>query len=46
MGERYFALEMTNAGAIEAELNGKALPPLGKSGDAATVVITADGQIE
>ena len=46
MGERYFALEMTNAGAIEAELNGKPLPPLGKSGDAATVVVTADGQIE
>ena len=46
MGERYFALEMTNAGAIEAELNGKLLPPLGKSGDAATVVVTADGQIE
>jgi transcriptional regulator with XRE-family HTH domain len=46
MGERYFALEISNAGAIEAELNGKALPPLGKSGDAATVVITADGQIE
>jgi transcriptional regulator with XRE-family HTH domain len=46
MGERYFALEMTDAGAIEAELNGKPLPPLGKSGDAATVVVTADGQIE
>lgn len=46
MGERYFALEMTNAGAIEAELNGKQLPPLGKSGDPVTVVVTADGQIE
>ena len=46
MGERFFVLEMTNSGAIEAELNGKPLPLLGKSGDAATVVVTADGQIE
>ena len=46
MGERYFVLEMTNAGAIDAELNGRPLPPLGKSGDAATVVVTAEGQIE
>jgi transcriptional regulator with XRE-family HTH domain len=46
MGERYFALELTNAGAIEAELNGKRLPPFGRSGDAAAVVVTADGQIE
>lgn len=46
MGERYFALEMTNAGAVEAELNGKTLHSLGKSGTPATVVISADGQIE
>ena len=45
-GERNFVLEITNAGAIEAELNGKPLPPLGKSGDAVTVVVTAEGQIE
>lgn len=45
-GERYFALEITNAGAIEAKLNGRQLPPLGRSGDAATLLIRADGQIE
>ncbi len=46
IGERYFALEMTDAGAMEAELNGRPLPPLGKSGAATTVVVTADGQIQ
>jgi len=46
MGERYFALEMSNAGAVEAVVNDRALPPLGKNGASATVVITADGQIE
>ncbi len=46
IGVRYFALEMDNAGAIEVILNDKPLPSLGKSGDTATVVITADGQIQ
>jgi cytoskeleton protein RodZ len=45
IGERYFALEMTNASAVQVELNGKLLSSLGRSGDAATVVITADGRI-
>lgn len=46
IGERHFVLELTDAGAIETELNGRPLPPLGRSGDAATVVITADGQVQ
>ncbi len=46
IGERYFALELTNAGAVQVRLNDKPLPSLGKGGDAVNIVITADGQIQ
>ena len=46
IGERYFALEMTNAGAVQVGLNGKRLPSLGKGEEAVSVVITADGRIQ
>ena len=46
IGERYFAIELTDAGAIEVELNGRPLPSLGKSGETTSVVITGDGQIQ
>lgn len=40
-GERSFALELTNGGAVEAEFNGKALPPLGEPGKTASLVLRA-----
>lgn len=42
-GDRVFALDMGNAGGIEAEFNGKPLKPLGEPGTTAHVVLKADG---
>lgn len=45
-GERVFTLDLGNAGGVEAEFNGKALPPLGAAGSPAHVDLTADGSEE
>lgn len=42
-GERVFALDMGNAGGIEAEFNGKPLKPFGAPGKPAHAVLKADG---
>lgn len=39
---KYIALDLENAGAVEAELNGKLLNPFGKTGEATRAVLTAD----
>jgi cytoskeleton protein RodZ len=41
--EKNITLELSNAGGIEAELNGKPLKPFGPSGKPAYVVLDADG---
>lgn len=38
-GERTFTLDISNSGGVEAELNGKPLPPLGPAGKPAHVVL-------
>ncbi len=40
-GERGIALDLSNAGGVEAQLNGKTLRPFGKSGESAHVVLNA-----
>jgi cytoskeleton protein RodZ len=45
-GDRVFALDMGNAGGIEAEFNGKPLKPFGESGKPAHVILKADGVSE
>ncbi|AJE03824.1 RodZ domain-containing protein [Geobacter pickeringii] len=45
-GERVFSLDLGNAGGVEAEFNGKALPSLGAAGSPAHVDLTADGSEE
>ncbi len=40
-GERGFALDISNAGGVQAELNGKTLRPFGKRGESAHVVLNA-----
>jgi transcriptional regulator with XRE-family HTH domain len=42
-GERVFALDMGNAGGVEAELNGKPLKPFGGEGKTAHVVLKGEG---
>jgi hypothetical protein len=42
-GERVFALDMGNAGGVEAELNGKPLKPFGAQGKTAHVVLKGEG---
>lgn len=42
--ERIFSLDVGNAGGIEAEFNGKQLPPLGESGKSAHIVLKGDGR--
>lgn len=41
--ERTIALELSNAGGVEAELDGKPLRPFGQSGKPATIVIDSEG---
>lgn len=41
--ERNIALELSNAGSVEAELNGRTLKPFGPSGRPAYVVLGAEG---
>lgn len=41
-GERVFTLDISNGGGVEAELNGKPLPPFGPSGKPAVVVVRTD----
>lgn len=41
--ERNIALELSNAGSVEAELNGRTLKPFGPSGKPAYVVLGAEG---
>jgi len=45
-GDRSFAVELTNAGGVEAELAGKPLRPFGPRGAPARVVVRTDGKIE
>ncbi|BDV42335.1 DNA-binding protein [Geotalea uraniireducens] len=42
-GERFFSLDLGNAGGVEAELNGKALPSFGAAGQTAHVLLNAEG---
>ena len=42
-GERVFTLDISNGGGVEAELNGRPLPPLGPAGKSAVVVVNTDG---
>lgn len=42
-GERSFALDLGNAGGVEAELNGKPLPAFGDAGQTAHVRLDAEG---
>ena len=44
--EKSFALDLGNAGGVEAEFNGKPLQPFGASGVSAHVVLKADGTRE
>ncbi len=39
---KYIALDLENAGGVEAELNGKALNPFGEAGEAARAVLTVN----
>lgn len=41
-GERFFTLDLENAGGVEVELNGKVLEPLGERGESAHVILRAD----
>ena len=41
--ERTISLELSNAGGVEAELNGRPLKPFGQSGKPATVVLDSEG---
>jgi hypothetical protein len=41
-GERFFSLDIGNAGGVEAEFNGKALPPFGEIGKTAHVLLPAE----
>jgi cytoskeletal protein RodZ len=41
--DRSIYLELSNAGGVEAELNGRPLKPFGQSGKPAVVVLDADG---
>lgn len=38
-GERFFSLDLGNAGGVEAEFNGKALPSFGEAGETAHVIL-------
>lgn len=40
--ERFVSLDLANAGGVEAELNGKELPPFGEVGKSAHVVLPVD----
>ena len=42
-GDKVFALDIGNAGGIEAEFNGKPLKPFGESGKAAHVILKGEG---
>jgi cytoskeletal protein RodZ len=42
-GERVFALDLGNAAGVEAELNGRPLPPFGGEGKSVHVVLNDDG---
>ena len=41
--DRTIALELSNAGGVEAELNGRQLKLLGQSGKPSTVVLDSEG---
>jgi cytoskeletal protein RodZ len=41
--DRTISLELSNAGGVEAELNGRQLKPFGQSGKPATVVLDSEG---
>ncbi len=41
-GEKVFALDLENAGGVEAELNGKLLKPFGEKGVPAHIVLSAE----
>lgn len=41
-GERFFSLDLGNAGGVEAELNGQALPSFGEAGKTAHVILPAE----
>lgn len=41
-GEKVFSLDLGNAGGVEAEFNGKILPPFGEDGAPAHVVLKAE----
>jgi len=41
-GERFFSLDLGNAGGVEAELNGQALPSFGEVGTTAHVILPAE----
>jgi cytoskeletal protein RodZ len=41
--DKTISLELSNAGGVEAELNGKQLKPFGQSGKPATVVLDSEG---
>jgi cytoskeleton protein RodZ len=43
-GEKVFTLDISNAGGIEAELNGKALKPFGNIGESAHVSLKNEGR--
>jgi hypothetical protein len=45
-GEQVFTLDLGNAGGVEAEFNGKSLPPFGEVGRPAHVVLKAEGTAE
>jgi transcriptional regulator with XRE-family HTH domain len=42
-GDKYFALDVGNAGGVEVEFNGKPMKPLGEVGKPVHVVLKADG---
>ena len=44
-GERDFTLDISNGGGVEAELNGRPLPPLGPAGKPTVVVVNTDGSV-
>lgn len=41
--DRSISLELSNAGGVEAELNGRPLKPFGQAGKPAVIVLNADG---
>ncbi|MRR36492.1 helix-turn-helix domain-containing protein [bacterium] len=45
-GERFFSLDIGNAGGVEAEFNGKVLPPLGEIGKTVHVMLPAEHAVE